>query len=603
MANASPAKGKLGAAARFCLAVAVAVLVCPTAGLSQGNEPGLDLTSPIRQQLRLLQDAWQEWIRAYYQDQPEEAGYALERLQSIAEYLGMSRLPDLSVAAAAFAVRSAQEGNFVRAAWALDASRQLDPDRPETAFASSVIERLQGSYPSAVTRSLEGYRRLFELPLERSLWLHHLGVWGLYLLLLAGAAFVALQMFVKGGALFYDLARLSSPPLARVAADVLTLVILLWPLVLPAGGLWLVLYWSILLWGYGSVSERVALIALWVVLGATPLVLSQQQRAVQATLIPPARLLENLAAQRLYGSLFSDLGILRSLAPESQAVREVVADVHRSFGQWEYARSLYNDLVTTSGQSPVQLAPAMSNIGTYHQRKKEYSTAVGYFKNASESNPQLAEAFYNLSQAYNQLYEFPNAHQAMARARELDGDRVRAWFDAKVAPEESTVAIDGGIRRADEILAALGASWRGPAEQPASWVDLWRRHLSLTAAAAAILLAMTLHLVRRQQGYRSSQLQMFTSRKSSHEPWVRALVPGLASACAGRGGRAFAAILVPVALLMVPLVRGLGYRTPLGYDPGHWLPTTMSAAALFLWLVLRLVSELRKGTAEAPVRL
>ena len=48
----------------------------PVVAQDPGNEPGLELTSPVRQQLRLLTEAWLGWTRAYYQG---EARGRLER--------------------------------------------------------------------------------------------------------------------------------------------------------------------------------------------------------------------------------------------------------------------------------------------------------------------------------------------------------------------------------------------------------------------------------------------------------------------------------------------------------------------------------------------
>ena len=60
----------------------------------------------------------------------------------------------------------------------------------------------------------------------------------------------------------------------------MTAVVLLWPLALPSGLLWLPLFWSLLLWTYLSASERVVLVALWLLVGAAPLVVTEQRRQV-----------------------------------------------------------------------------------------------------------------------------------------------------------------------------------------------------------------------------------------------------------------------------------------------------------------------------------
>ncbi len=574
--------------------LSVLALVSPGGALAQdlAGAPGLELTSPVRQQLRLLTEHWRGWTRAYYQVEEETAASALEQLTAAAERLGMSRLPDLSSAASAFAVDSARDGNFDRARWALEAARKLDPGRPETRFAAAAISRLDGDYPGAFTSSLGGCVALLRLPLERGIWLHNAGLWLLYTLFLSGGLFVALQMATKGGALFYDLARFVSPPMALPTADLLTALALIWPLVLPSGLLWLAVYWSILLWGYGSVSEKVVFMVLWLSLGVGSLALAHQQRTVQLTLAPPVRALDNLAAGRLYGALFSDLGVLRTLLSEHPSTRELAADLHRRFGQWEHARSLYTTLIETEELHGSDSAAALNNLGVYHHRRKDYGTAVNYFRQASQYDPEMAEAFFNLAQAYSQLYKFSDSNLAMARAREIDRTRVSAWDRAEVEVEESAVGVDGGLRRAGELRQTLDEIWHGE-ESSQTAVDLWRRHFSLSVVAGIMLLAVTLHLVRNQLGYRSDLLEDGTLLPPATDRWIRALVPGLASIREGRGGRAFLAILLPVALLMVPLVRGLGYRVPLAYelDPAVLAALGFGGLALLFLVRMRLAQR------------
>ncbi len=549
--------------------------------------PGLELTSPVRQQLRLLTEHWRSWTRAYYQGEEEAAASALEQLSSAVKRLGMSRLPDLSSAASAFAVDSAREGNFDRARWALDAARKLDPGRPESYFAAATISRLDDDYLSVVPHGARGFAALLRLPLERSIWLHNVSLWLLYSLFLSGGIFVALQMATKGGALFYDLARFMSPPMALATADLLTVLALVWPLFLPSGLLWLAIYWSILLWGYGSVSEKIIFVVLWLSLGAGSLILSHQQRAVQLTLAPPVRALDNLAADRLYGALFSDLGVLRTLMSQQPAVRELTADLHRRFGQWEHARSLYTALIETEALRGSDSAAARNNLGVYHHRRKDYGTAVNYFRQASQYDQNMAEAFFNLAQAYSQLYKFSDSNLALARAREIDRARVSAWDRADVAVEESTVGVDGGLRRAAELRQNLSSIRHGE-EGSQTAVDLWRRHFSLSVVAGIMILAVTLHLVRNQLGYRSDLLESGALSPPATDRWVRALVPGLESIRQGRGGRAFLAILLPAALVIVVLVRSLGYRVPLAHDLGPMVPVTLGCAGLALFFLVRL---------------
>ena len=297
-----------------------------------GDLGGMELTAPVRHQLWRLQQAWQEWSKHFIAGDREKADNEIQQLLSITEHLGMARLPDLSTAAAAFSVKYAREGDFERAYWALTAAEELDFGRPETAFARSTVQRLEGDFFGAVISGMRGYIAVLQMPLERKLWLNNIGLWLLFTLLMSGVVFVCLLMLTQGRKLFYDLSRLYSPPLQPLAANLVTLLLLLWPLFLPSGWVWLVIFWSVLLWAYGTSNQRGTLIALWLLLGLTPVAVSYQQRATQVALVPASRLVDNLAAGRLYGSMFSDLEVLRSVVPDSDVVTEIIADLHRFDG-------------------------------------------------------------------------------------------------------------------------------------------------------------------------------------------------------------------------------------------------------------------------------
>src|SRR6185369_8532206 len=152
------------------------------------------------------------------------------------------------------------------------------------AFAQATVDRLDGSYPAALGKNLAGYQRLFAFPLERYLWFQTLLLWGLWLLLVTGGLFIAVEMAAKGGALCRDLTELFARRLPRPGALAAAAVLLLWPLLLPLGPVWLLLYWSLLLWGYASLSERAVLVVLWVLLGSAPFLVSEQRRRVAVTL-------------------------------------------------------------------------------------------------------------------------------------------------------------------------------------------------------------------------------------------------------------------------------------------------------------------------------
>jgi len=569
-------------AERWLPALTLAFLMTPAADaatVSSSQVTGVEMTPPVRQTLKQLEEQWLQWI---IQNDRQQAEKAVGDLLETAGRLGVKRLPDLSAAAVARAVEAAKQRNFSRARWALEAAERFDPGRPETAFAESLVARLQGNYPAMLAARLRAYPRLFTHPLERYLWLQDLLIWSLALLLVTGGLFLAAQMLAKGAALCRDLADLFSRRLPRPVALGAAALALLWPIVLPNGGVWLPLYWSILLWGYASASERSVLIALWLLLGVSPLMFDAQRRHVAVALSPPARAMQSLQEHQLYGSLFSDLGVLRSILPESVAVKHLLADVHSSLDQGELARSLYRQVVEAEPEN----TSALLDLGAYSFNKGDFSGAIQSFQKAAAADPASAAAYYNLSQTYSESYMFDEQKAAFRKAQDIDPGRVAAWL----AQQQRVVTVAGGMARIPEIRRELLASWGGR-EVRSGRLELFRRGLTLLVSLSLVLVALALHLARRPFGYTERPAEL--SPEGAFDRWGRVLLPGLAAAELGEGGKAFLSLLVPTALLMLPRLGRLGISIPWRYDPGISLSWLVALLGLALYLGVRLRRELR----------
>ena len=568
------------AAALAALGVLLAAAGAGAASVSSSQVTGVEMTAQVRQTLKQLEEQWLQWV---VQKNPQQAGAAVNDLMETARQLGMVRLPDLSAGAMAQAVQAARQQDFARAHWSLDAAERLDPGRPETAFTEATVDRLQGDWAGAAKAWLAAQPRLFTPPLERYLWFQNLIVWVLVLLVVSGGLFVAVQMLARGDALFGDLAALFARRLPRPAALTLAALALLWPLALPSGPLWLILYGSLLLWGYGSASERAVLVVLWLLLGASPLVIDLQRRYVAVELSPPAQAMQSFEEQRLYGSLFSDLGVLRSVLPESVAVKHLLADVHRSLNQWELARALYRQVLE---KEPDNTA-ALINLGVYAFVKGDFNGAIQSFQKAASIDPRSAAAQYDLSQAYSSSYMFDEQKAAFARAQEIDAARVGVWMSNQA---QRVVPVPGGLARIPEIRRELLATWHG-GEDRSTGSALLRRGLSLFVSLSLILVAVALHLARRPFGYTERTGDVVP--EGAFDRWARVFLPGLAFAEIGEGGRSFLAILFITGLLMLPLFGKIGAHVPWRYDPGNFASWIVAILGLALYLGLRLRRELR----------
>ena len=547
----------------------------PAAAIEQSVADDLKLSLESRNAFARLQDQWLEWLAASYQADAERAEAALNSLLADADRLDMSRLPDLSLGAAGRAVEFASQGDFEVADWCLGAAERLDPNRPEVAFAAARVARLAGRYTQVVRWTARAYSRLLKVPLYRSLWLSNLSLWILVAVLASGAIFVGLLMATRGAELQHDLLGFIERFIPGPMAMVLTAAFLLWPVLLPAGLLWLAVYWSILLWSYGSVAERAVLIGLWVVLGVTPLLLNEQRQRVRIELAPATISMENLEEGRLKGTLLRDLTSLQAALPDSNAVIHLLADLYCRLGEWDLARGLYLDVLEDEPRNTT----ALNNTGACFYYANDHIQAVEYFQQATSTQGPSAAAHFNLSQIYSDHYRFSQAGRELHAARNLDSAGVGRWLSQ--AATEKIIVLSGGIGRSDEVRTELRSVWRS-GEADSRWSALWPSTLPLPLALAFLAIATGLYLIVRR-GRRGKPAVPSVDRDHGGH-WLYMLVPGYAEAEAGQPLRAFLAVLLPIALLTLPLIDKLGYRQPILFAPGGPLLLAVSVLLLVLYL-------------------
>jgi len=152
---------RVGRGHRVMLAMALVLLA---AGVAPAQEhESFPLRDDVRQRLNSIQESWIEWLTSVQEGDAVRAARQADSLVSIAQGLGLPRLPELSVAAAARAERFAKENDFEGAELSLAAAELLDPGRAETAFARATVRGQRGERLGAMRSTVRGYwRSLFD---------------------------------------------------------------------------------------------------------------------------------------------------------------------------------------------------------------------------------------------------------------------------------------------------------------------------------------------------------------------------------------------------------------------------------------------------------
>lgn len=580
MSRRPPTERCVAAAA---VALCAASLAVPPLRAQAGEPEEFQLTAPVRRALALLQQDWAEWLSAFARGDLEAMDQSRERLLDGVSELGMERLPELSVGAAAEAVEAARQGDLELAHKALETAEALDPGRPEAAAAKAWVARAEGRPLVAVAKSAEALGRIADLPFERSLLLHDLVLWSLFATLLASALFVLVVMAARGPRLVAGLSDVLAKRLPPAVALGVALAALVWPLLLSAGFFWLLVYWSVLLWAYAGSREKVVLVLGWMVLAVAPILVDESRRQVAVRLSPMVQALEDASAGRLQGDLFEDLASLRAVLPGSPAAVQVLADQHRRLGQCEYARPLYTEVL----QQEPDNAAAVLGLGVCAFERGELEEAIDRFQRAAALDPTDPAAPFDLSLVHSELYQFDRARDALTRAQRLSSQRVARWISRGGPPRPA--AIDGGFQRIEEIRAELVRSW-ALEDESAESLTPWRGLMSLPLAVACMLAALLFSAV-------APQPRRFIGPPSrparSVEVLRRALLPGLAETWEGEAFSAFLALWVAAGLLSLLLTGRFGLRLPLGLEsPIHWV-AWLAWAGLALLVVVRWTRAVR----------
>ncbi len=540
---------------------------------AQEEVGGLQVSAALQERLSRVNDEWLIWNSAFLQGDRVVADEALRDLLFTVDSLGMSGLPEVSHAMIARGVDAAREGDSVRAQWALEHAERLSPGSPEVLFGLGRVAALSGGYVGALVNWIRGYAEMLDDEGRRFLWFQNIMLWGLFSLVLSGAVFVAVELAAKGGRVYRDVAGSLGRTLPTLLAWGLGLVLLAWPFLLPNGWIWLMLYWSVLLWRHCSVAERWVLAVICVVLAIAPALALQQKRSVQLALSDQMRAIDAIGRGDLYGRLLVDVGRLQATLPESSAVHHFIADTHHKLGQDQIARPLYAQQLVLEPEN----AAALNNLGLFHKERREYFRAIEFFKQAAELEPGLVIPRYNLSQSYRDLLEFEEADTWLGAAQALDSVQVSQWIDES----QGALPMFGGFARRSEIEDELARDWLGDTSGLLSaWVS--------NAGWAPVALLVPLLGFGLSRFLAANPASRQPIGDSFFDRLVRWAVPGLVWAEDDQGVRAFLTILFPVAIACMPLAGRLGYRLPWGYEPGNVVPWAVSLALLGVFYLVRL---------------
>ncbi len=476
----------------------LAAMLIFAAPAARAQDPVSALPPPVTR--GLYRAHWFEFLTAFSENDAAAATRALDAMTRAARKVGVRRLSDFSRTAVYLGRRAERQGQADRAERAYLAALALDDANPDAVLAQLSFLVRHGRAGEAARGLPEAATSLFASHESRVAILSSVGLWG------AAAAAAALVGVVVALGLrhaprvAHDIRETAFRSFGPSGALPLGLVIVFLPLFVGFGPVWLVLYWGAILWAYAGRRERLvlggAIVALALVAPVAAWITEENIRQRSPLFVAAI----DLEERREDASAEDGLRQASAVFPEDADVWFLLGIYAERSGDLDRAQSDYGRAIAAD---PGDYRPIL-NRGNVHFTEGDYSEAIRDYTEASKRAPSAAEAFYNLSLARGEAYDFDGQALAIARAREISVSRVAGWTGT---PTVSRVVPAGfAVARARTRIAEWNAQPKsrrlpghGMAGRP------WRALLSPWALApiGMLLGGVLIGRVRRRRGVAS----------------------------------------------------------------------------------------------------
>ena len=366
---------------------------------------------------------WFELLDHFQESDERAARTTLEGMLKAARSIGVRRIADYSRASVHVARRAEDSGRPGGARLAYDAAVALDDTSFDAAAARVSFFARSGSLreafrtlPAAATALLASSES--RLSLASSLALAVLA--GLAAAVLATALALFLHHSRRLG---HDFREASSRLFGDRAAAPIAFVAIALPIFLTFGPVWLLLYWAALAYAYCGRRERFVLGSALLALGLTPLGVDAVARENLLRRSPIYMGAVNLAERREDFSVEDGLTSLVAAYPDHADAWFLLGRYAERAGDNARAVAAYGRAIETNPREHRSLV----NRGNVRVLEGEYAQAISDYEEAARRAPESPEAFYNLSVARAETYDFKGQEAARARALQISRRDVDTW--------------------------------------------------------------------------------------------------------------------------------------------------------------------------------
>jgi len=310
-----------------------------------------------------------------------------------------------------------REGNYERAREAFDLARTSDPYLPQAqlGYAWSLLRAGRG-----VVTFVGEYRRgivlLWQQFMTDEVQISNFAVVAAIALLLALVIFSLLVVSRCQSRARHDLFEVFRRFFPEGTARVLSWMVFLLPLLVWAGGVWLILFWLALCFRYMRFAEKTAAACIFIMLGLSPVAVPLVVDRFEASTDPETR---TVVAAMQGGYNPETLRRLNEVVGAHDASAELHVLLGSSYAKGDMLSEAFDEYQIVLTENPFNTT-ALVNLGNIYFRLGEFGQAASRYKQAIQADPELTSGHWNLYLAQAEMLHYAEAESSLATARALD---------------------------------------------------------------------------------------------------------------------------------------------------------------------------------------
>jgi tetratricopeptide (TPR) repeat protein len=399
-----------------------------------------------------LESLWFQRKAVVSEGRDADASQQTRQIRAFCAEEGVGRLEPLAGALLVEADRFRHQGDYGRALDALDLAASLDADRAQIHWGRARVLWESGrDRLAAATYAVRALRAGLVASIHDLTVLQPLPLI-LVVTLALGFCVLALAMVVRYQApLRHEVEEWLVHSVHERLARAGGLAVLLLPLVVWLGAVWLLVYWLVATFRFMGRAERaVTLVAL-----TTLALLGSAHRfavSIYAAATDPVVRTTLAAADGGYSpERIVQLRGLVDAHPDNAVYRFLIAGLYKNGRYFEEAFDEYKRAL----EIDPRMVAAHVNVGNIFFTTGQYGEAIANYHRALDIDSNSLLALFDLHLAQSEAFRFHEAEESLARARAVDPSELARLFGAGRDGSEHATVVDARIEVASVWRAAL----------------------------------------------------------------------------------------------------------------------------------------------------